>query len=241
LNKPENFYELSVVVLCYRSEENIISFVDGLKKLLHSLTQDWQLVLVGNYIEGSADKTKDIIRELAANDTRIKTVIEPKRGMMGWDMRKGLFAADGRYICVIDGDGQFPIESIETCYKTIKNSDYDLVKTYRKKRDDGFYRILISRIYNFLFSILFPNFKCRDANSKPKILTAEAYKKMSLTSNDWFIDAEIMISVRRLKMKFTEFPIHFYDIKSRGSFVKISAIFEFIKNLMYFRIKELFK
>lgn len=230
--------ELSVVVLCYRSEENIIPFVDKLKMLLDTLTADWQLVLVGNYIQGSNDKTKEIIRELAEKDERIKPVIKPKRGMMGWDMRKGLAAADGDYICVIDGDGQFPIDSIEKCYKTIKEKKLDLVKTYRSKRDDGFYRILISKVYNALFKFLFPKFKCADANSKPKILTRAAYNKMILTSNDWFIDAEIMINIRRNKMKFEEFPIHFYDIKERASFVKFGAILEFIRNLIIFRIKE---
>lgn len=233
-------YDLSVVVLCYRSEEQIIPFVDKLKVLLDKLTVSWQLVLVGNYIYGSNDKTKDIVRSIASKDERIKAVIKPKKGMMGWDMRKGLTAADGKYICVIDGDGQFPIESIAKCYELIKKDNYDLVKTYRIKRGDGFYRLLISRVYNFLFRILFPSFKCHDANSKPKIMTAEAYQKMNLTSNDWFIDAEIMINVRRQKMKFIEFPIEFYNITTRTSFVKFAAILEFIRNLIIFRIKEFF-
>ncbi len=233
-------YELSVVVLCYRSEEHIIPFVETLKKFLSNLTNSWQLVLVGNYIEGSNDKTKDIVSNLAALDDRIKPVIEPKRGMMGWDMRKGLQAADGEYLCVIDGDGQFPIESIESCYRIITEKKIDFVKTYRGKRDDGIYRIIISKVYNFIFWILFPNFRCRDANSKPKIITRNAYQKMELSSNDWFIDAEIILNVRRLKLKFEEIPIHFYNIFTRSSFVKFSAIFEFILNLIKYRIKEFF-
>lgn len=232
---------LSVVVLCYRSEEAIIPFVSRLKKLLNSLTTNWQIVLVGNYIKNSKDKTKEIIRDLVKDDNRLKAVIKPKKGMMGWDMRKGMQAADGKYICVIDGDGQFPIESIAKCYNIIKTDDYDLVKTYRNKRDDGIYRIIISKVYNCLFSLLFPKFNCKDANSKPKIISKKAYNKMNLTSNDWFIDAEIMINVRRYKMKFTEFPIHFYNIETRTSFVKITAILEFLRNLIIYRLKEFFK
>ncbi|MBP7654825.1 glycosyltransferase, partial [Candidatus Dependentiae bacterium] len=109
--------ELSVIVLCYRTEEQIIPFVDKLKNILVKLTDSWQLVLVGNYIENSNDKTKDIVLKLASNDNRIKAVAEPKKGMMGWDMRKGMEAAEGKYLCVIDGDGQFPIESIELCFR----------------------------------------------------------------------------------------------------------------------------
>ncbi|MBP7652587.1 hypothetical protein KA977_04150, partial [Candidatus Dependentiae bacterium] len=163
-----------------------------------------------------------------------------KKGMMGWDMRKGMEAAEGKYLCVIDGDGQFPIESIELCFRLIKEKNLDFVKTYREKREDGIYRIILSDVYNFVFGILFPNLNCKDANSKPKIITSEAYKKMTLSSDDWFLDAEIIINVRKLKLKFEEIPIHFSKIYSRESFVKFNAIFEFIKNLIRFRIKEFF-
>ena len=53
-----------------------------------------------------------------------------------------------------------------------------------------------------------------------------------------FIDAEIMINARRLKCKIEEFPIIFYDIDERSSFVKFGAVFEFIINLIKYRIKE---
>ncbi|HOK41887.1 MAG TPA: hypothetical protein PLD27_12725 [bacterium] len=43
---------------------------------------------------------------------------------------------------------------------------------------------------------------------------------MVLTSNDCFIDAEIMINVSRYKIKILEFPINFYDIKAISSFGK---------------------
>lgn len=230
----------SVVVLCYRSEEKIIPFIENLKILLDSICDNWEIVMVGNYIEGSNDRTKDIIKNLAEKDNRLKTVIKPKKGMMGWDMREGMQAASGEYICIIDGDGQYPIESIKECYKIIVSENFDMVKTYRIKRFDGFYRASISKIYNFLFNILFSGLSTNDANSKPKILTREAYNKMILTSNDWFIDAEIMINIRRLKLKFKEIPINFYKINDRTSFVKVNAIFEFIKNLFLFRLKEFF-
>ncbi|MBL7892793.1 MAG: glycosyltransferase family 2 protein [Bacteroidia bacterium] len=231
--------ELSVVVLCYRAEEEIIPFVEKLKLLLEKLTDNFEIVLVGNYFPGTTDRTKEIVEELAKHDSRLKAITKPKKGMMGWDMLEGLKAAVGEYICVIDGDGQFPIESVEKCFITIKSQNLDLVKTYRKKRFDGPYRVLISKTYNFLFQLLFPSLASKDINSKPKIIRRVALNKMQLYSTDWFIDAEIMINVRRYKMKIAEFPIQFYDIK-RSSFVKIGAVFEFTKNLIVFRIKEFY-
>ena len=233
-----NTPELSIIILCYRSNESIIPLSHQVRDLAKSLTDNYEIVLVGNYIEGSNDRTEAIVREIAENDNDFIAVCKPKKGMMGWDMKEGLKIARGDYLCVIDGDSQFPIENIAKCFQKIKFSTYGLVKTYRTTRGDGKYRQIISRAYNFIFSLLFSNVKSRDVNSKPKIFTREIFEKMELTSDDWFIDAEIMLNIERLNVKFYEFPTHFLELEGRASFVKISAVFEFIKNLILFKIKK---
>lgn len=100
----ERNIELSVVVLCYRRKKEIIPIVNNLKQILNDLTDKWEIVLVGNYIKGTDDETKEVVQELANSDSRLKAVAKPKEGMMGWDMRQGMTEAAGEYICVIDGD-----------------------------------------------------------------------------------------------------------------------------------------
>ncbi|MBP7509224.1 MAG: glycosyltransferase family 2 protein, partial [Prolixibacteraceae bacterium] len=204
--------ELSIIILCYRAEEEIIPFAKKVKKIAQTLSDNFEIILVGNYIEGSSDRTKEVVERIASEDNTFRTVCKPKKGMMGWDMREGLMLADGKYLCVIDGDGQFPIESIIKCFEIIKTNQFGLVKTYRKLREDGIYRKFISQIYNWSFSMLFPRVKSKDVNSKPKIITREVYEKLGLTSDDWFIDAEIMINISKLGVKYYEFPINFYKL-----------------------------
>lgn len=228
--------ELSVVILCYRSGAAVVDFIAKAEKLIKSLTDNYELVLVANYIEGSDDRTRDYVTKIEAENPRCKALCKPKEGMMGWDMRSGMDAATGKFICVIDGDGQFPIESISACFEEIRTGKYDLVKTYRTKRGDGAYRRFISKVYNILFSMLFPGIGSQDANSKPKILKKEAYAQMKLRSDDWFIDAEIMLNVRDLGLTFHEIPIEFYELEGRSSFVKLPAIVEFMKNLFEYRM-----
>tara|TARA_R110002050_G_scaffold68885_2_gene149240 strand:- start:825 stop:1541 length:717 start_codon:yes stop_codon:yes gene_type:complete len=230
--------ELSVVVLCYRSEYSIIPFIEKVKETVEKLTDNFEIILVANFIENSDDKTATIVQEIANKDAVYKPICKPKEGMMGWDMKEGLAICRGNYLCVIDGDGQFPIENITKCYNEIKKGTYDLVKTYRIKREDGFYRKSISKIYNFIFSILFSSIDSKDINSKPKIFTRKAYNQMNLTSDDWFIDAEIMLEVKRLGISFYEFPTEFLSLNDRQSFVKFSAILEFVKNLFLFKFKD---
>ena len=230
--------ELSIVVLAYRSADTIENFV---KSLVNSLEEEkllWEIILVGNYFEGIGDRTPEVVRKIAAEDLRITAVTEVKKGMMGWDMKTGFQAASGKTLAVIDGDGQMPSEDVIRVYHLMVKNGLDLAKTYRAKRNDGYYRKLISLGYNILFRLLFPGINAWDMNSKPKIMSREFYEKISLESNGWFIDAEIMILARRLGIKIGETETVFHSMDTRPSFVKPLSILEFLGNLLTFRIKE---
>ncbi len=230
--------EISVVVLAYRSAGTITGFVDSLVESLENENLQWEIVLVGNYFEGKGDQTPEVINKIASQKAQIKVVTEIKKGMMGWDMKTGLQAATGKTLVVIDGDGQMPSGDVVRVYNLMKENELDLAKTYRAKRNDGFYRKLISIIYNILFKTMFPGIKAWDMNSKPKIMKREFYEKINLESNGWFIDAEIMIFARRLDAKIGEIETVFHSIDTRPSFVKPLSILEFLFNLFVYRIRE---
>ena len=235
-----NTPEISVVVLAYRSAATITNFVDSLIDSLEKENLLWEIVLVGNYFGGVGDQTPEVVRGIAARDSRIKAVVKIKKGMMGWDMKSGLQAATGKSLAVIDGDGQMPSSDVIRVYQLMKKNGLDLAKTYRAKRNDSSYRRLISVGYNILFKLLFPGINAWDMNSKPKIMTREFYEKMNLESNGWFIDAEIMIFARRLHARIGEVQTVFFSMDSRPSFVKPYSILEFLVNLFWYRVKEFF-
>lgn len=230
--------DLSVIILCYGAEESIVPFSKLVKNEVAEVTDQYEIILVGNYFEGSSDKTPEIIRQIAKQDPVFKAISQPKEGMMGWDLRMGLTAASGDYLCFVDGDGQFPVETISRSYKMIRTSNAGLVKTYRTKRRDGLQRKLISSIYNLVFKLLFPRINASDINSKPKIFSREVYELLHLSHDDWFIDAEIMIKAARLNIKVKEFPIEFDKLESRSSFVNFSTILEFARNLIKYSVKS---
>ena len=232
---------LSVVVLAYRSAETISPFVDSLIACLEADEPDWELVLVGNYFADTGDTTPLVVADLARRNSRILAVTRQKQGMMGWDMQSGLEAATGKVIAVIDGDGQMPAKDVIRVYKKLQENNLDLAKTYRAQRDDGTYRRIISTVYNALFQALFPGLNSRDINSKPKVMTRSAYSKMNLRSDGWFIDAEIMIQARRMRLNIGEIETVFHSIDSRPSFVKPLSILEFLANLVWYRVLEFFR
>jgi glycosyltransferase involved in cell wall biosynthesis len=232
--------DLSVVVLCYRSGDAARSYAARLSKvLLDAGIDNYQLVLVGNYVAGSGDTTPDVVRELAAGDPRIVCSAVEKQGMMGWDMRSGLSLATGEHLAVIDGDGQVLVEDLVRIYRLLREQGLDLAKTYRTRRGDGLKRKLFSLVFNGLFHLLFPGLPARDINAKPKILTRSAYERLDLQSDDWFIDAEILIQARRLGFRIGEMETEFLGLTGRRSFIKMASVVEFLYNLLRYRILEL--
>ena len=235
--------EYSIVVLCYGSGDLIPEFVDAtINVLLKNTILDYQLILVGNYLESRPDQTPEIVKALEKGNPRIVSVAKKKDGMMGWDMRTGFAAATGKYISVIDGDGQMPVEDLVKVYRKIKNENYDLVKTVRITREDGVWRTVISGVFNILFRLFFPAVRSKDVNSKPKVLTRASYQRLDLKSNDWFIDAEIMIQAGRLGFKVAEVSTYFNaSTRNSDSFITFFTILEFVKNLVRFRFTEYWK
>lgn len=230
--------ELSVVILGYQAESFIKDFViQVMNELKLANIHSYEIVIVANY-DNDEDNTPEIAYELSNENQNINVLSIKKEGKMGWDMRRGLDASIGEYICVIDGDGQMPASDIVSVYNIIKYSKFDIVKTYRSSRYDGIYRMILSNIYNIVFNMLYlPPVKFKDVNSKPKIITRSAYEKMSLKSNDWFTDAEIMIQSIELKLSICEIATVFYKNERRKSYVKLETVFEFIYNLLYYRFK----
>ena len=230
--------ELSAIVLCYRAEENIRHVVEPLHRDLAESGVTFEVVLVANYNEGQADRTPEIVRQIAGDLEAVRTVIRPKEGAMGWDMRTGLDAATGKYLVVIDGDSQNPVTDVLRMYREMRRTGADVMKGRRIARFDGPYRRLVSYVYNSVFTLLFRTRGLWDINGKPKGLTRVAYERMGLKSDDWFIDAEIVLAARRAGLQVNELPVVFNRNEERASFVRATAILEFVRNMANARLKR---
>lgn len=238
MTQPKNSLSLSIVILCYRSEESIVGFIREVEDELRSEKLDsYELVLVANYFKDISDKTPEIVRKIASENPHILPVILEKQGGMGWDAISGLRAATGDAIALIDGDGQMPPKDIVRLWRVLKSGEFDFVKTFRTERHDGSPRILVSSVYNFIFHILFPGRPYRDINSKPKMITHKALDRIKLGCPGWFLDGELMLEVRRLNLTFAEVPTIFKHNEWRGSFVNWGTAVSMIGSMIKYRIR----
>ena len=225
-------------MLCYRAGHSAPRLLEPLAKVVEESGVSHELVLVANYDVGRADSTPAVVSEWAAGRPNVRVLSRPKEGAMGWDMRSGFDAATGSILIVMDGDEQNPVEDVLRMYEEMKRTGVDVCKGRRVVRDDGIYRRIVSEAYNLLFRLLFGTGGISDINGKPKGLTREAYERLGLRSDDWFIDAEIVLEARRLGLRIGELPVVFRENPERASFVKPSAIVEFLRNMLRYRLRR---
>ncbi len=223
--------DLSAIVLGYRSGASLVDLLDPLHTLLSDEDVEFEIVVVANYWPGQDDATPEVARGFAERRPHTIALTEPKAGAMGWDMKRGLAAASGNYLIVIDGDAQNPVEDVLRMYRAMRGRDVDMMKGRRTLRHDGTYRRFVSLAYNLLFRLLFRTRGLWDINGKPKGLTRSAYSALELESDDWYIDAEIVLKSRAAGLRIAELPVEFMRNDQRASLVRPSAIWEFLTNM----------
>ena len=225
-----------MIVLCYRADDQFFRVVPPLHSALEAAGVAYELVLVANYWDGREDRTPAIAERYASEHANVVTVAEPKQGDMGWDMRSGLDAARGTYLVVIDGDGQVPLGYALDVYRELERSGADVVKGRRFVRDDGSVRSVTSIGFNLVFRLLFGTRGLWDVNGRPKGMTRTAYERLALQTDDWFTDAEIILKAREHGLRIAEIPVRFLRNEVRASFVGPGTVWEFVVNMVAWRL-----
>ncbi len=136
--------ELSVVIPVMNEEENIRPLLEAVRSALQGM--DYEVILVD---DGSADQTRQQV--LAHADERTILVELRKNYGQSNAMTAGIDHAGGKYIALLDGDGQNDPADIPAMLALLQKEDWDVVAGNRKDRKDGFFlRRIPSRIANAL-------------------------------------------------------------------------------------------
>lgn len=227
--------ELSLCVLSRNEGKNAENVIEELIRVFKKNKIDFEILPVSN---GSTDNTEEVLEKLKRNHKEVRPVVTREKIGYGYAARIGLRKCTGRFIGFVDGDHQVSAEDVFKVYKKIsKDSSISLCKGKRTFREDILTRVVISKIYNLLFRILF-NIKLEDVNSCPKIIRIEDYKLIKLVQNDWFIDAEIIIKLNNLNKKIIEVPILYLRREEGSSNVRWTTILEFFKNIFKYRLNQ---
>src|SRR3989454_2194371 len=139
----------SIVVPLHNEQENVMDLYDRLKVVMEASGESFEIVLVD---DGSRDGTFQLLREIAAVDSRI-TVVKLRRNFGQTSaLAAGFDHARGEYIIAMDGDLQHDPSDIPVFLEKIAEG-YDIVSGWRKRRIDNLWlRRIPSKCANWLMA-----------------------------------------------------------------------------------------
>ena len=136
----------SIVVPCYNEEEAIPFFYEAVEKVIAGMDYlEFEYIFVN---DGSKDKTIDILRELAAKDSKVHYVSFSRNFGKEAGMYAGLKESTGDYVVIMDADLQDPPELLPEMYKAVTEEGYDCAGTRRvNRKGEPFIRSMFAKLF----------------------------------------------------------------------------------------------
>ena len=140
---------ISVVIPAYNEEKNIPILYDRLKKVLDTIGDEYEILVVD---DGSTDGTFAVLEEIAQKDKNLKVIRFKRNYGQTAAMYAGFQHATGDVIVTLDADLQNDPEDIPKLLQKLEEG-YDVVSGWRRDRKDPFFsRKLPSMIANWIIS-----------------------------------------------------------------------------------------
>ncbi len=199
--------ELSIFFPFWDEEQNVRGVVTQAIPIAESVAKKWEIIMID---DGSADKTLEVMKDMAEKDKRLKIVHHKINRGYGAALRSGFENSQYKYIVFTDGDGQFDFSEVDKFAEKIKSAD--IVVGFRKKRRDQkiLKRLLLMNLLKVWDFILF-RFYFKDIDCGFKMFRKEAIEKLNpLRSEGAMITSEIFAKAKRKKLKLDEVGITHY-------------------------------
>ncbi|HEY8584990.1 MAG TPA: glycosyltransferase family 2 protein [Capillimicrobium sp.] len=196
---------LSVVLPAYNEEANLEAVVERALTVLPEIVGEHEVIVVD---DGSRDGTSEVALTLArAHPGRVRVLRhEPNQGY-GAAIRTGFRHARGELVFYTDADNQFDIAELEWFLPMM--ADHDMVIGFRVYRYDTVLRSIVSWCYNRLVRVLF-RVRVRDVDCAYKLLRREVLQKITIESDDFFVDTELVAKARKWNFRIAEKGVRHY-------------------------------
>jgi dolichol-phosphate mannosyltransferase len=140
--------EISLVIPCYNEEGNLRKLIESILAAVEPMQIPHEIVVTDDC---SQDRSWEILKELAANDSRIRVQkFSTNRGKSaaGW---AGMKIARGRYIVTLDADLQNDPKDLPKLLEALKIFDCaNGTRVESRKHGDNFVRIVSSKFANWV-------------------------------------------------------------------------------------------
>ncbi len=198
---------VSIIVPCYNEEGNVPDIVPRIPRFL----KDIEVVFVN---DGSVDRTLEAMRaaKARAKGVKVRIVSYPKNQGKGYASHRGMRAATGDVLVILDADLTSPPEELPKVVMPIIEGPADFVNGSRfsYRMEEG----AMSGLHNFgnrMFAMivnLMLGTKFTDTLCGFKALKRGDYRHMKMVERSW-PDFDLIIQARKLGLRIVEVPIHY--------------------------------
>lgn len=184
----------------------------GDELIAQNTVADYEMIIVN---DASTDATAKLADAAAATNSRVVVVHHPSNRKLGGSIKSGFAAATGDVVLYTDADLPFDFREVHKALRLMNQYEADVVAAYRFDRTgEGYVRVVYSFFYNLLVRALF-GCRFRDVNFAFKLVRRSVLQKVQLSSEGSFIDAELMVSARKLGMNVVQFGVDYFP-RTRG-------------------------
>ncbi len=113
---------ISIVIPTFNEVKNIIPLIKNLTVLISNF--DYEIIVVD---DDSPDGTAEEVYKYMKSNEKIKLITRIGRSGLSSAIKEGLIFAQGKYLLVLDGDGQHHPSFVLDMIKEIKNNKSDIV------------------------------------------------------------------------------------------------------------------
>jgi len=196
---------LSVFFPAYNDSGTIASLVITALHSARKLTPDFEVIVVN---DGSADKTAEILDELARTYPEVRVVHHERNRGYGGALRTGFATATRELVFYTDGDAQYDPSEMELLWRRLDDS-VDVVNGYKISRSDPLHRIVIGRVYHHTVKVLF-GLGVRDVDCDFRLIRRRVFDKVRLEKDSGVICLEMMKKITDAGFYIAEVPVHHY-------------------------------
>jgi glycosyltransferase involved in cell wall biosynthesis len=224
--------DLSLSIPFYNEEACTEKVVSDLVRVLENKKVNYELILINN---GSNDRTISILRRLEKKNKKLVILDYKKNINPSGVIIEALKAARGKYVGFTAGDGEISALDTYKVYEALVKKGYEVCKTVRIKRKDGFTRRISSYIFNLLV-ICFFNLWVEDVNGYPLLMKKEVWMTINTKVKNLMINVDILYKSKKKHFKLGKiFVVH---RKRAGG---TSRVYNARKPMQSFRLLEMLK
>ena len=185
--------------------------------------QDVEFLVVVN---GSTDKTDEVVAGYAVRFPCVRVMVEPGRIGKGGAVMLGFRQAQGDFIGFVDADGATPPEAFQALMDNIGGAGGIIASRWAKGSQvsprQPLDRRVASRIFNMMTRTLF-GLRLTDTQCGAKLMRREAIHAIlpHLGITQWAFDVDLLFQLRRGGFKIKEIPTTWHDVE--GSKVQVGS------------------